>query len=595
MTGRNNLVIRFEGSAGDGILSMGTIIARAAARSGFHACTLSSFLAEVRGGQSTFQLQLARHAVGSPGDSPDVVVALNHQAVDNQLCEIGPGCLMLRPADVEVDVGAGVALGVDFNGIAVQATGAARGKNLVAIGVLGRIIGLDAEILNHTVQEVFAKKSTEVVEAAVGAAAAGARIGAERANELAEFRLEPSGAPPRLLLSGNEAVGLGALVAGVRYFSGYPITPASEIMEVLAKHLPKLGGRAVQAEDEIAALGMCLGAAFGGKKALTSTSGPGLSLMTELLGLAAMSQLGVVVVNVQRAGPSTGMPTKDAQGDLSLAVHGAHGEAPRVVIAPQSVADCFADTVTAVNTAHEFQVPVIVLSSQSISHRMQTVDLPALEQIRIYEEPLFDGDSTSLEEFARFRQTDEGKPLPRSIPGTPNGMYRTSGLEHDETGHPTFEPEARVRMVAQRRRRMDAVRREVSERNARDALRITGHPVSVVAWGGTAGAAREALHSLDHKGIQLGYYFPRVLWPLPTDSLRELLKSGTSTLLVCEVNDSQQLAALIRSELANELREFGISVIGINKDDGNPFTKSEIEHLLRPQLSADFSRIRAAV
>ncbi len=211
------------------------------------------------------------------------------------------------------------------------------------------------------------------------------------------------------MLSGNEAVAYGALLAGVRFFAGYPITPASEIFEWLAAYLPKFGGRVVQSEDEIAALGMSLGAAFGGVKAMTATSGPGLSLMSEMIGLASMAEIPVVIVDVQRGGPSTGMPTKEAQSDLNCAIHGTHGEAPKVVLAPQSVADCLYQTINAVNIAHRFHIPVIVLSGQSLSHRTETMVPPDLGKIEVFQEKLFEGNGAPGQRFCRYdEQAMEG-------------------------------------------------------------------------------------------------------------------------------------------------------------------------------------------
>ncbi len=577
----DSLVIRFEGSAGDGILSLGTIVARSAARSGYQVCTLSSFLAEVRGGQSTFQLQLGRCEISSPGGAPNVLVALNDEAVKHQAAAMVDRGLLLCPKPAS-GISAGVTqVVVDCDAVATEVGGNTRNKNLVAAGVIMKILGIAVETACSAVHDSFAKKG----QAAVAAAELALRsaYGLPQANEpsLAKWRLGPSGSPPRMLMSGNEAVALGAIAAGVRYYAGYPITPASEIMEVLAKHFPSVGGRAVQAEDEIASIGMCIGAAFGGAKTLTATSGPGLSLMVELLGLATIAEVPIVVVDVQRSGPSTGMPTKDGQGDLNLAVYGAHGDAPRIVMAPQSVGQCFDDTIRAVNLAHCFHIPVIVLSSQSLSHRMQTLKLRSLDDIKIYEEPLFEAGGGSDAPFRRFRPCDPGRPSVRSIPGTPEGMFRTGGLEHDESGQPSFDAEQRKENVLRRRARLDAVDLFMDE------IGGAGHAVpgeesfALVSWGSSAGAAQEALELLQHeKGWNIGHFFPRMVWPVPKRQLVALIASGIETLYVCEANDSQQFAGLIRSACAQELRTHGVDVVGINRDDGSPFTARDIARRL---------------
>ncbi|HMA95130.1 MAG TPA: 2-oxoacid:acceptor oxidoreductase family protein, partial [Polyangiaceae bacterium] len=284
---RDCIVVRLEGSAGDGVLSMGTIVAKTAARCGFSVCTLSSFLAEVRGGQSSFQLKIGCADVTSPGAAPDVVVALNAKAVANQVAALTPSGLMLCPPGTQDNGHPIQHLVIDYDEVATIESGTTRNRNLVAAGALMHVLGIDLTTACSVVHEAFAKKSQAIVVAAEGALRAGYALELLQTSDFSAWRLNPALGPSRLLLSGNEAVALGSIVAGVRFFAGYPITPASEIMEVLAKHLPEVGGRALQAEDEIASLGMCIGAAFGGARSLTATSGPGLSLMTELLGLAS--------------------------------------------------------------------------------------------------------------------------------------------------------------------------------------------------------------------------------------------------------------------------------------------------------------------
>jgi 2-oxoglutarate ferredoxin oxidoreductase subunit alpha len=564
---------------------MGTIVAKTAARCGYHVCTLSSFLAEVRGGQSSFQLKVGSGQVTSPGDAPNILVALNEKAVTNQAGAIVAPGLVLCPSEVS-ELPAGVApVVVDYDGIATLETGNTRNKNLVAAGVLVRLLGMDAEPACAIVRAAFAKKSEAIVDAAESALRAGYALPAAQEASLSTWKLEPSNAPGRLLISGNEAVALGSIVGGVRFYAGYPITPASEIMEVLAKHLPEVGGRAVQAEDEIASLGMCIGAAFGGAKTLTATSGPGLSLMTELLGLATMAELPIVVVDVQRAGPSTGMPTKDGQGDLNLAVYGAHGDAPRVVIAPQSVGDCLTDTVRAVNIASRFHLPVIVLSSQSLSHRMQTIELPDLSSIEIYEEPLYHATSDSPEPFKRYQPTQDGLASVRSVPGIDGGMYRTGGLEHDDFGQPKFDAPQRKANLLRRRRRLGAVKQYLARGEEPERCVLGAHSIGLISWGCTAGPAREAIELLRaEQGWDIGHYFPRVLWPMTTRPIEELLASGIETLFVCEANDSQQLARLICANCMEELRAHRVEIVSISRDDGIPFTATDIAKRVQQTL-----------
>ncbi len=590
---RESIAIKFEGSAGDGILTMGKLVARAAARSGYHVSTHSSFLAQVRGGQSSFQLRVGKDEVLTPGDRPEVVVALNHEAAVKRGAMVSEQGLVFHP---RLSNGAKLALPSDSTGIPfdyeklAEKGGSKRSKNLIPVGILTHMLGLDPAIGAQTIRDALGKKDPERSETNVRVFEVGLEAAQAHERLLSGFRLPDTSHAPQLLMSGNEAAALGAIAGGVRFYSGYPITPASEVMEYLAKHLPRFGGRVIQAEDEIAALGMCIGAAFGGVRACTATSGPGLSLMAELIGLAAMAELPVVVLDVQRAGPSTGMPTKDGQGDLNLAVYGTHGDVPRVVIAPQSVADCFHNMIQAVNIAHEFQIPVVVLSSQSLSHALQTVELPDLDQLETYEEPVYQGPEEG--EFIRFQRTPDGRPSKRSIPGTPGGMYRTGGLEHDESGYPSFEPEDRNEMVERRTARTKALATAFSDSVESDDLLIGRHHIGVLAWGRTAAVAREVVARMRGKGWEIGHLFPHMLWPLPDRALRKFLTSGLQTLFVCEANSGQQFAQLIRAHYSAELTAHEIEVIGITKDDGNPFLSEEIREQLYDRLSDVIRRRR---
>lgn len=583
---RECIVVRFEGSAGDGILSMGKIVAKIAAQAGYNVSTHSSFLAQVRGGQSGFQLKAGRGSVRSPGGTPDIVLALNQEAFENQCGQTQEEGLVLHgPMAGEVPrVRPRVQLlALDFDRAAESSGAGARSKNIVAVGALVGVLGLDPNVGQEVVRAQFGQKKPEVIAANLRAFAAGLELGSAEQRVVEAFRLAPAQAERRWLMSGNEAVALGALAAGVRFYAGYPITPASEVMEVLANYLPRAGGRFIQAEDEIAALGMCIGASFGGVSSLTATSGPGLSLMVELIGLAGMAEVPVVIIDVQRAGPSTGMPTQDGQGDLNLAVHGTHGEVPRVVLAPQTVEDCFHQTIEAVAIAHEFHLPVIVLSSQSLSHALESVS--QLTAHRVFQERVYQGQSDGP--FLRFPKTEDGTAPMRSIPGTPGGAYQTGGLEHDETGHPSFEPKVREEMVARRRERMRAVERVLSVRNKPHSRLVGGSLVGVLSWGRTATIALEALEGMRETGQDVSYLLPHVLWPLPDEPVRRFLYSGVKTVFVCEANATRQLAELVRARYAEDLMWLGIRVVSITKDDGTPFTLED----LRGRIAAG---IRAA-
>ncbi len=593
---RNSLVLRFDGQAGDGVLSIGQVIARAAASAGYHVLTQSLFSSEVRGGASTFQVRLGRSHVLSPGENPDVVLTLDTEGARKHARVVAPDGLLVHPPGVtgeQLGIGAEQECHcVDWKAVAGHAGASPRSQNMVMAGFAAALIGLECSAIEAAVAKRFTR-DPEAAQANVLAARAGFAHFTSALGSVSDTRrLGPSDGKAMMLMSGNEAVALGALVGKVRFYAGYPITPASEIMEVMAKHLPALGGKFIQAEDEIASLAMCLGASFGGAPSMTATSGPGLALMCELISLSSMSELPVVIADVQRAGPSTGMPTKDGQADLAIAVHGTHGDAPRVVLAAQTVADCFRQTIRAVNIAQKYHVPVIVLSSQAISHSQETVELPDLDRLPVYEEPSYPGPEAG--EFRRYGEAHEGQASIRSIPGTPGGMYRATGLEHNEFGNPCAEPHNRVKMMARRAARMHAIAYEQCPLEQPDLPEDGSYPLALVGWGRAASAAREACCALHIDGVRLATFFPHLLWPLPEAGFKRLFASGVRTLFVCETNSSGQFAQLIQAQLSAQLVARGVEVVGITKDDGTPLTQHEIRERVLDHLERTAKRVSHA-
>ena len=367
----------------------------------------------------------------------------------------------------------------------------------------------------------------------------------------------------RLLVSGNQAICLGALQAGLGYYAGYPITPASDILEWLAARLPRFGGVAIQTEDEIAALASVLGASFAGRKAMTATSGPGLSLMAELVGLAGMAEIPAVIVDAQRSGPSTGMPTKTEQSDLNHALFGGHGEAPRAVMAPTSVEDCFHVIVEAFNAAEKYQVPVIVLSDQSLSHRLETVMRPDLDSYEVASRVSPNGRAETNGSYKRYEIHADGV-SPMAVPGGP-GAYVSTGIEHDEAGNPHYEPELHAVMMSKRFGKLEPL----AEHEGR--VTITGPEqadVGILGWGSTEGAAQEAAEICLDRGIKVSTCYPRVLAPLPISRIRAWA-DGMQRVIVPELNVTGQFARLARADV-------GLQCDSVTKATGLPFTAAQI-------------------
>ena len=377
-----DFVVRIGGEGGEGVISCGELFAQAAARTEYHVFTYITYPAEVRGGFSMIQVRIRDWTIYSMGGAVDYLVVFNQEAYDRTIRYLrSGGTIIYDPEAVEIAGRSQATLvPIALNRISVEATGSKRGKNVVALGVLGHLFCMDRAVLEKLLRDRFGSKGSEVIQGNLKSLAAGYQAGKAAGLEC-EFHLStPSETKARyMMMSGNEAVALGAMASGCRFVAGYPITPATPIFETLTRLMPTVGGKAIQMEDEIAAISACIGASFGGAKALTPTSGPGLQLMGEQLNLASMLELPLVIVNVQRGGPSTGMPTKTEQSDLKFAIYGTSGESPRAILAPSGVEDCFYQTIRAFNIAERFQMPVILLTDQSIGYRKATVRIPDLK------------------------------------------------------------------------------------------------------------------------------------------------------------------------------------------------------------------------
>ena len=382
------------------------------------------------------------------------------------------------------------------------------------------------------------------------------------------------------MLNGNQAVVAGALAARCGFFAGYPITPASDIMEGLAKELPQVGGTFLQAEDEMAALAAVLGASYGGVRSMTATSGPGFSLMTELIGLASMAELPAVIVDAQRAGPSTGMPTKMEQSDLSFSLYSGHGDTPRIVVAPANVADCYSLMIDAFNMAERYQMPVLFLTDQSLTARVESVEASAFTPRPVAERvkpQVLAGVGMSAGEsdtdYSRYAYTASGI-SPVSVPGMGMPAYVATGLEHDEHGHPDYEPDDHEEMMRKRYRKLETAAAELPapvRYGDEDAV------IGIIGWGSTEGAIQEAIDRARANGYRVASLHPRILSPLPDQAIHTFIQSVTKV-IVPECNYTGQLANLLGAK-------YGLKAIRVNKFGGIPFTAADILHAIEEASS----------
>ena len=544
-----DLTLAMVGSGGDGVVTMGDMMAQAGARDGLNVIKVEAYGPQIRGGESSCVLRMSAEPISAQGDAVDVLVVFNWADFGRFKGEVVPkadAVVLYEAADpvplADVKIPTATAatwIPVPFAELATKAAGTKAAKNIVTLGILAELFGIPPESVRKAVEFKFGKKKAGVLEANLKGYAAGREFAGTITADVSARKLQYDVRPPKLVMSGNEAAAVAALHAGCRFFAGYPITPSSEVLHFLSEWLPKAGGRIVQTEDELSALGAVIGGSFAGVKSLTSTSGPGLSLMAEMLGLASMAEIPAVVIDVQRGGPSTGLPTKSEQSDLYLSVFGSHGDAPRVVIAPVDVEDCFHATVDAFNISEEAQLPVIVLSDQAIGQRRQTVEAANLVHDVVERRT---PTAEELADYRRYVDTPNGV-SPMSFPSMKGGIYQTNGLEHDETARPASSHVMHEKMSKKRFRKLDWL-----EEKYPLFLRLGPEKadVGIVCWGSSKGPVEEAMRELAAKGVSVSAFIPRILMPFPRKAFLEYAKS-VKTLAFIEVNFVGQLYNYLRT------------------------------------------------
>ncbi len=531
------------GSGGTGVMTAANMLLDAVAQSGYHALFSRTAGPQIRGGEAAAMVRISPSPVNSVDDVTDLLVAIDWLNVTRFAAELplGPGSVILcDPAQGDVpeimaQSGARI-IHLPMKELAKTVPGGR--ANMIALGAIAQAIGLEAAILAQVLGKSLKQKHADAFQSSVDALAIGQQAAADL--DMAHILAPPQATPDALwAITGNQAAGLGAVRGGVRFCAAYPITPATELLEWLAGTLPRLGGQFVQAEDELASIGMCVGASFGGVPALTATSGPGLSLMVEALGMATASETPVVVVDVQRAGPSTGIPTKTEQSDLNIALFGLHGDAPHLVVAPQSIEDCLFTTQWAVHLAESLQTPCIVLSDQSLGQSRAIIRQPAQSAFTAHR--LVADDSLLGGQYHRYQRTESGV-SPMAIPGTPGGQYTADGLEHGESGAPSAQAADHAGQLDKRLRKLSA-----HEYGPEWATVDGDGDLAVLCWGSCTGAAREAVERARARGIGVRLIAPRLLSPSrPADMARAL--DGIRKVLVVEMSHQKQFLRYLRGE-----------------------------------------------
>ncbi len=572
MNQRHGVAWMIAGTAGEGLESGGEAFSRALAAAGLRPSTQRDFPSRIRGGDTTFTVRLTPGGHLCPPAAIDLALAFNDTVLPRIDARLDDTSLLLLDEAVGQFVsGTGARVeAFPFTQLAEEA-GNKRVKNVVALGASTALMGVDLARVSQSVAAQFEHKGDAVVAQNRRALELGHAEATQRFGGALYPAPEPE-AGEALFLSGNEAAALGALAAGCRIAAAYPITPASDVLEYLTPRLQQLGGAALQMEDEMAALNACIGAGFTGAKALTATSGPGLALMTETIGLAGSTETPVVILDCQRPGPSTGMPTKHGQEDLWHMIQGGSGEFVRVVIAPTDVSDAFYATSEAFRLAEHFRCPAFVALDQQCSLFKQTVEPfdAGAEAARHGVRPSREAEPGSNAWDGTFHPYD-GDGTNRqvvSFPGEPGGLYYSNSTEHGPNGFTNEDPKIRIAMVDRRLRRMQAIIDE-----AHQGLVIEGADdpdIVLVSWGSTVEAAREAATRLTEQGRSPRVVGVRLLWPFPREAFAAAV-GPDAPVVVAEANATGQLARLIRSELPlhDRIRE-------ARRYDGIPLTSDDV-------------------
>jgi len=564
----DSLSLAIVGSGGAGALTAGNILLEAACAAGWYGLMTRTVGPQIRGGEAAALVRLATGPINCMADRFDLLVGIDWLNANRFGAEIEVGSHGLvvsdpRGGDLPAVVARAGARVVEIP-IKELANSIPDGRpNMIALGIAARLTGVDVSVLSSVIDKRLAEKGQGAIDASHAALKAGFAAAADLD---AGMTLAPP-APRttrRWLVSGNETTGLGAIRGGVRFAAAYPITPASEILEWLAPNLCRMGGTLFQAEDELAAINMIIGASFGGTPSLTATSGPGLSLMIEALGLATAAEIPVVIVDVMRAGPSTGIPTKSEQADLNIAVYGFHGDAPHVVVAPQSVEDCLFTTQWGVYLAEALQVPTIVLSDQFIGQAVAAIDRPA--------DVAFIGHrSTALDPAAGYKRyaLAAGGVSPMAIPGARGGQYTADGLTHNERGTPTSGESDHRAQLDKRREKLEAF----SYGDHWATLEGRGE-LAVVTWGSLTGVVREALDRVRAAGCDVRLIAPRLLLPVQPKQFNAAL-NGVKRLLVVEQSHGAQFYRYLRAHY-----DLPADVRTLHRPGPLPIHRQEVEHAI---------------
>ncbi len=573
---KNDMTFVLGGEAGQGVESTGAGFALALARAGLHVFAVPDYRSRIRGGHNFFQIRTGDYEFFSHNEQVHLALVLTREAADFHVRQLVQGGAIVYDSALKVDKSAwpdGIQdFAMPIDDLVQQAGGSKLMWNTAMVGIAAGLTGLDLRFVEGVIEDNFGRKRGEALaEANIRVARAAHDYARAHFAERFPFKLEAVNAPKRLLISGNPAMSLGALAGGCQFMAGYPMTPGSPILEMITAKAAEFGVVTKHAEDEIAAICMAIGAGRAGARAATATSGGGFSLMVEALGLAGMTEVPVVIFEVQRPGPSTGLPTRTEQADLMFVLHASQGEFPRIVLAPGTIDEAFRDGWRAFNLAEKYQCPVIVLSDHFLATSLQTVPPQALD----FESVVIDrGAMLTPEqldamqgEYKRFAFTDNGI-SPWAPPGHPKGVYRSASDEHDEYGSIEEDATNRRRMMEKRMRKLETARADMLPPKLYGPERAS---ITFVSWGSGYYPVREAMRILAQQGISSNFLHITDIWPFPAQAVTEALR-GAKRIVAVESNYTGQMAGLIRRETGIHIEE------RILRYDGRPISP---EYILR--------------
>ncbi len=578
--GRLDITVEVCGMAGDGTIAAGGLLNQAMSDGGFHVLGFDSYPAEIRGfGRCVTRSRIGSEEILALTDTTHVLISLDDEQSKSRIpfldkdsavfFDNNPPSYVDEGHSIAAQVRPGVMLyGIPFADLATAAAGTPRGKNLTALGGFAAVYGMNADLLRNVITTKFSSKGEKVVKANIKSFEAGYEYAMEHFSDYLKNSLGnnvESSDEKRVMYSGNLAIGKAALDADLKLYFGYPITPATPIMEYLAKELPKKDGKVIQMEDEISSIAAVLGSYFAGARSMTATSGPGLALMTELITWGVMTETPAVILDAQRGGPATGLPTKTEQSDLHAAVFGGPGDSPRIVIAPTNVSECYHHTLKSFQLAEKYQTPVIVLTDFFLDNRVENIIEPEASEAEKANGNIVPDDSTKYN-YERFSNTDSGI-SPRSVPGMEGFVFTATGLEHTTSGTPSYESENHKIMCAKRERKINRGLEDLptpieyfNEEQTPD--------VGVIGWGSTFGSVLEAVDIVRRNGIKAQALKIISIYPYHEAEIRTFM-SKCKDVLIPELNHSGQLANLI-GHLYNK------DVIRLSSAAALPMTPQEI-------------------